>query len=368
MLKMTAKKGSFFVPLVIFMAIVTLFGLVAVLYFKSENLQETLGDRQIKLLTVYQTGEKYLNFVDESVKLSIKPALLEISRNGLKKSPDCWKDSSQKYVLWANDITDAECNIVPKTCYPAEDKEKEKSYFVENFKQIYDTYIDDYNNFRKTGILDEIPKEYNTLNVEENPTGLELVGIAKNPIVISKYNWETTGTGALKPLFEYKVKPSFRQGVGTDFIKDGALMSKQAGQLLELGQKNEKNIQDKLAGYNALASNQELQWKLDSYSIPQATCSHNIGTCTYACNCVTVKSPCPGDSTKTCPTESCETCVGADVETVTYNDYNAAFSVASGKGFYVSDPPSAQPQLKSLDYKFGLSWLEETGRSTSCVP
>lgn len=358
-IKCSNRKGSLLVPFVIFGAIITLIGLLMLVFTKGQSFEKSLGDRQLELFTIYQIGEKYLHFVDESVKLSIRPALLEVSRNGLKKSPDCGKDTGQQYVLWADDSTNSDCNIVPKGCYPSEGDEK--SYFVDTFKAEYLPLLQEFND-KKSVLTDfsaKIPKEFTNLKVEKVGDKLELVGIAKDAVSIEK----TTDNAPYNLVLRYKVKPSFRAEIGANFLKDGAEIAGKAPQLLR---KKEADVRSILGSFNS--QNPSLQWALASYSTPGSACSHVIGTCTYKCKCVPVKFACGVDNKDTCTGESCETCTGRDVETVSYKNVTAAFSVANGKSFYVSDPPSSPPQLKGISYDFGLNWLEETGSVTKCVP
>lgn len=358
-IKGSNRKGSLLVPLVIFGAIITLIGLLMLVFIKGASFEKSLGDRQLELFRIYQVGEKYLHFVDESVKLSIRPALLEISRNGLKKEPNCGKDSSQQYTLWSNDSTDSDCNIVPEICYPSADNEK--SYFTDSFKSEYLPLLQEFNS-KKSGFTDftaNIPGEFSKLDVEAADDNLELVGTAKDPISIERVE----AKAPYNPVLRYKVKPSFRIGIDANFLKEGAELAGKAPLLLR---KSDPQIRSILASFNT--ANPSLKWNLASYLTPPTSCPHTIGTCDY---CDEYQDVCVACEDNPC-CKVVRVCVrshqGKLVETVSYKDVYAVFSVANGKSFYVSDPPSSQPQLKNVAYNFGLNWLEETGRSTTCVP
>ncbi len=349
-IKNSDKKGSFLVPFVIFGAIITLLGLLMLISIKANSFEKTLGDRQLELFDIYQIGEKYLHFVDESVKISMRPALLKISKNGLKKNPDCLKDNSQKYTLWARQDMDSECKPVTKECYPIEDEEK--NYFVDSFKPEYMQLLQEFNDKRSslTDFPAKIPTGSINPKVESIGDKLELVGTATDPILLQ-------GVIAKAPynlVLRYKVKPSFRIGIDVNFIKDGAYMASKAPQLL---MKGDAEIRTNLDNFNA--ENPALKWKLADYSTPSTSCPHIVGTCNYCDEYLFDFGFNMG-----CIKEH----EGKWVETISYKDVYAAVSVANGKGFYVSDPPSSPPQLKSISYDFGLNWLEETGRRTDCVP
>lgn len=364
------KNGSFFVPLVVFGAIVTLISILGILFLKADRLEgadnEAIGEKQIKLFTAYQVGEKYLHFVDESAKIAIKPTLLEISRNGLKEKPDCLKDKSQKYTLWARQDMDSECKPVTKECYPKE--QEEKDYFADVFKNNYGGYIDSYNEKRSQLQTLQIPKEYGVLKVESDAEQAQIVGFAKEPIVVPLYSYSGKNS---RLIYEYKVKPSFRIGIDVNFLKDGTYMTSKAPQLFR---RSEVEIGTNLDSFNA--ENPTLQWNLDSYTTIQSACTYNTGiTCKYVCGqtCSTSQVCTPGEGENAQPSCSDVTtcvpvyCDGTYKRTVSYNEFSSLVSASESAKVLVNNPATSKPEFKNPEYDFGLSWIETTGSSDDCT-
>ncbi|MBI2142715.1 hypothetical protein HYU20_00005 [Candidatus Woesearchaeota archaeon] len=358
--KSFGRKGSFFVPLVVFGAIVVLISLLGLMYAKSQALkggEKAIGEKQTKLFTVYQFGEKHLFFVDESVKKASQAALLETASSGLTETGACGKASS--YSLWAKQSMDGSCNPITTPCYPSDNEIK--LYFDKTFKKNYGVYIDSYNSFRDKTLFSEIPKEYSEVKVESYGNGLRLIGKAKVPVDISGYSWEQKPMP--RPLFEYKVKPSFNEPVAVNFLEDRTKLVSAAPQLFG---KTKKDSEKKLDELNKAAS---LKWSLAGYSTPSHSppCSFVVEPdgCSYDCNCKP-KTDCGDNDPKTTCGGECDTCYYDKVETVTYNDITALFSADAGKEFPYYDPVSKKVSMKSLAYDFGLSWIEVTGSKTNC--
>lgn len=354
------RKGSFFVPLVVFGAIVVLISLLGLMYAKSQALkggEKAIGEKQTKLFTVYQFGEKHLFFVDESVKKASRAALLETAGSGLTESGTCGKAGSRS--LWVKQSMDSGCNPVTTPCYPTDDESK--LYFAKAFKKNYDFYIDSYNSFRDKALFSEIPKDYSEVKVESYGDGLRLIGKAKEPVTISGYGWEQKPQP--RTLFEYRVKPSFNEPVEVNFREDNVKLVSEAQQLFG---KTKEDSEKKIGELNNFGA---LKWSFAGYSSPghSPPCSFVVepAGCPYECNCKP-ETDCEDDNPKTTCGRECETCYYDKVETVTYNDVTALFSADTGKKFPYHDPASKKVVMESLSYDFGLSWIEVTGGSTNC--
>ncbi len=360
MAKGFGRKGSFFVPLVVFGAIVVLISLLGLMYAKSQILkggEKAIGEKQTKLFTVYQFGEKHLFFVDESVKKASHAALLETAGGGLTESGTCGK--AGPYSVWAKQSMDSGCNPVTTSCYPSDDESR--LYFTKTFKKNYDAYIGSYNSLRDKALFSEISKEYSEVKVESYADGLRLVGKAKEPVTISGYVWEKKLQ--IRPLFEYKVKPSFNEPVEVNFEGDRAKLVSAAQQLFG---KTKEDSEKKLAELNKAGA---LKWGLAGYSSQShsPSCSFVVQPdgCSYECNCKPETDCGDADPKTTCGGE-CETCYYDKVETVSYNDVTSLFSADTGKKFPYYDPASKKVKMESMAYGFGLSWIEVTGSSTNC--
>ncbi len=361
MLKANKKGLNYYSPIIAIMGIFILGAILSNLFVKQNKLSADfdLGREQFRILLAGTSAEKAMLFVDNAATLSLEHAAYKYGRNGFYEdvSP-C--GSINSYSLWEKEVSLTQDECIPKSigpCYPSSNEMQSTllSFFGSNFNDGVSAFNSN-SGLKVEGNNVVIPSSYGfTISPAAGRT--EITGKSSQPVSI---------VAAKTNQLVYEIKPDFRESIAPDVISEGSEVANKAPQLVR---QSSNGVNTMLNSFKS--ANPALQWKLDSYSSPQTSCSHNVGTCTYDCNCVTVENPCPDDNTKKCTSESCETCVGTNVETVTYTDYNAAFSVtdvASGKGFYVSDPPSAQPQLKSLDYRFGLSWLEEKSRGTACTP
>ncbi len=385
---MCQKKGSLLIPLTIFFAIAMLAGLIALTLVKFGTFEKSLGDRQLELFTVYQTGEKYLHYVDESAKLAIKPALLKTGQAGLKKVPGCGSfGASQQVNLWSRENMDADCKPQPQPCPPS--SEEAKQLFVDYFKPEYEAYINAFNNrqFSIGSLSSKIPIEYSSISV--SPNGLQVFGVASGSVVIESVDFKNTN----KLKYKYSVKPSFTQPLDENFVEDGSYMAAKAAQLQPLGP-NAGQLSAQMSRFNS--ESQKYKWSLEGNKIVEVpdSCRKVTGTCTYPCRCVTVTFPCPaasgsggGDSgggsggggeggggsgaaapaeVAMCSATTCQTCIGTAVEITTFNNRYAPISVDTGKVLYVYKDSSKKVEPASMTYKFGLGWIDSIVRTPDC--
>ncbi|MBI3036200.1 hypothetical protein HYY73_00365 [Candidatus Woesearchaeota archaeon] len=354
------KGGSFFVPLVVFGAIITLISLLGILYVKSEAIKggdKTIGEKQAKLFTVYQLGEKHLFFVDESVKKASEDALLEASRTGLEKEGSgCGKLGDD--LLWAKQAMDSNCNPEAIPCYHYPSDDGAKLHFSDTFKGYYGSYIDSYNGHVDKALFNEIRKDYDSLKIESNGNGISLIGKAKERITISSYGWEQKPP--LRPLFEYKITPSFNEPIEGNFVQDSANLVNVAKELFG----KSKDEVTKLV--KAADGQSGLDWDFAYDSKPSSPCTHSVGSCSC---CETVTTCEEKDEGGNCIKEgTSEVLVGDGVlkESVPYDSIAVPMSVkvndpASGTGhtqFFVYDKATKKVAMKELEYRFALSWVE----------
>lgn len=363
----TKKRGSYFVPVSIFGAIVVIISLLVVLFLKADRLGSDgtcgknacgIGERQIRLFTVYQIGEKYLSFVDGAADKAIATALLKVADAGLKKNADCGTlvvSQKGQSVLWAKDKLDSQnrCAKISAQCYPqAADLEP---YFAEAFKPEFSSYIDSYNKERgKKFFREEIPNDYESVKFRAASPGtsdvsgkLKLVGVAAKPIVISDGIVSPDGK-SVTTLLEYKVKPSFAQEVPQDILADLPGLVSNAGALLHLSR---ESAEEMLSQYNSKG----LQWSLEEYYRQSLSCVYQEGSCSYKCG-------------ENCGEEGCTPvyCSGTVIKAWDYDDVASALSVGTGKSYFVSGPASGSISQKELAYRFGISWIENERCTQTC--
>ncbi|MBI2550524.1 hypothetical protein HYV83_05095 [Candidatus Woesearchaeota archaeon] len=359
------KGGSFFVPLVVFGAIITLISLLGILYIKSEAIKggdKTIGEKQAKLFTVYQFGEKHLFFVDESVKKASEAALLEVASSGLEKeNSDCKKSGDD--ILWAKQEMGSDCNPAAVTpCYPSEGDNNR--HFNETFKKYYDSYIDSYNGLRDKTLFNEIPKEYASLNVEGGGSGIDLVGKAKDHITISSYGWEQKPP--LRQLFEYNITPSFTEPIEVNFVQDSANLVNVAKEIFGKPKDEVTKLVKAADGQNGLDWDEKFSYN----KAESPPCTRSVGSCSC---CETVETCEEGETDKdgkfVCKKHgTSDVPVGDGVlkESVPYDSIAVPMSVKvndpeSGSGhrqFFVYDEAAKKVVLKELEYRFALSWVE----------
>lgn len=357
------RKGSLLVPLVIFGAIITLIGLLMLVFIKGQSFEKSLGDRQLELFGVYQAGEKYLSFVDGAADKAIATALLKVADTGLKKTvTDCGAlvvSQRGQSVLWAKDklASQNRCAKVTVQCYPqADDIEP---YFAEAFRPEFYSYIDSYNKYRdKKFFREEIPKDYESVKFSAGgPAGasgasgkLKLVGIAAKPIIISGGIVSPDGK-SVTPLLEYRVKPSFSEEVPQNILADLPVLVSNAGALIHLSR---ESTEEMLSQFNGNSNG--LQWSLEEYYRQPLSCVDPEGSaCRYICG-------------ENCGEDGCAPvyCSGTVIRAWNYDDVTSALSVGTGKSYLVSDPASGSAGQKELAYRFGVSWIENERCTQTC--
>ncbi len=352
------KKGlDYYSPLVAIVGVFVLIAVLGMVMLKQYRLaaEFDLGREQLRLFHTYSTADKMLSFVDDSARLSLERAAYKYGKSGFHSSaPVC--GSSNGFNLWTREQSLKQNDCVPQLmpCYP--DEAAMNPTFRSFFSAALESFVKSFNDtggFEVDKKKVELPFDY---EFELQPVSgrTEVVGISGEPVTIT--------SAAANPL-KYEIKPNFRESITPDVIADGNAVVSKAPQLLR---KKKDEIISTLGSFNS--QNPALQWKLASYSTPPTSCPHTIGTCTYCDEYQDVCVACEDDPCCSITPICTKSHEGEEVEVVSYNDVYVVFSVANGKSFYVSDPPSSQPQLKGISYDFGLNWLEETGRSTTCAP
>lgn len=346
------KRGlNYYSPLVAIMGVAILGLILTNLFVKQYNLASEfdLGREQFRIMLTESSAEKALLFVDNAVRLALEQAAYKYGKNGFyqpsqnefyQSSSLCGNSNGFNY--WTKEQSLKQNGCVPQMtpCYPEEDTMK--STFRSVFITALVNYVSGFN--EKSGLDVEGDKVFIPFNYD-----FTISPVAGRTEIIGKSKELISITAAKTNKLVYEIKPSFRESITPDVIADGNDIATKAKQLLR---KKNDELSSTLNSFNS--QNPALQWKLASYSTLPTTCPHAVGTCPY------------------CDVSGRDGCIssheGKLVETISYNNVYAAFSVANGKSFYVSDPPASQPQLKAVTYDFGLNWLEETGRSTICVP
>lgn len=380
--KISGKKASLLVPISIFVAIITLIGLIALVFIKADQFAEALGDRQLGLFTVYQAGEKYLHLVDSAAGIAVKPALLKVAETGLKKSSPCgsYVDDGKAYAIWAARGLDAACQpeSVPMPCYP--DAQEAKDYLADTFKPGFEQIIKEFNAKKEVagGFSASIPEEYEKFYVGSGvkPT---IIGIAKNPIVFERI----TGKKLDATLLQYKIKPSFNEPVEVNFLEDSTNLISEAQKLVG------KPKDDVTALVKAADGQNGLDWDEDfAYSMSeQVPCSYQSGSCSC---CETVETCKEYDfdeegnpvldenGEQVCKKKGfSEVPVGDGTEytKVPYDSITVPMSVkvsdevsiTGHKQLFVYDADARKVVPKELEYRFALNWAEAyPDKATNC--
>jgi len=332
------KKGLDYYTLIIsLVGILILSFVIFNLFSKQLKLSSGLpiGTEQFRILKTYSTGEKILSFVDDSAQLSIEHAAHLLGKSGLfhstgKESTPCGQIGH--FTNWTKDIMGAHCNPLPIPCYPGEGTMK--ATFIDYFSQNLSAYISDFNIISKDI---QIPFSYNPFKLEPVPGRTEVVGISRQPIAIAP------------PNIKYEVMPNFKESIPIDVITDGKLAVSIAGALSEIAhqaaaarKESESDLTKQLAAVNAGG---QLAWDLVRYDSRGGNiCWDNTGiTCYYDCNC---------------DRDGCERCQGIYEKQWFYSIVNSQFSAtepADGEKLLVQD--KNVPELKKMEYDFGLSWI-----------
>ncbi|MBI2145021.1 hypothetical protein HYU18_01725 [Candidatus Woesearchaeota archaeon] len=346
------KKGSILVPLTIAFAIFTLIALLVLVFAKGAQFDKHLGDRQLELFNIYQSGEKPLYFVDEAAAKSADKALLEVAANGLKASTDCGMYDT--FRLWAMGSMDGSCSPVQKSCYP-DDGDSHRKYFAYVSRQNLYGYIDDYNSNPDNYA---IPKDYADFELVESSGKLQLVGTANAPVVVSLVDVKTGN-----PAVEYGMKPSFRQDVDIDFVADAQNLVATSEQLIKKAEGDARSIIEAADNLNGLDWDEGFSYKKEQYS-----CTHDVGSC----SCCVIEETCESGEVDPETGEFVCTKKGSSIvpvgdgtlyESVPYYLVDIPMSVkvldgGSHRSFYVYDGAAKKVVPKEVEYRFGLDWVE----------
>jgi hypothetical protein len=351
------KKGSLFVPFLIFGATIALISILLVMFVKDTNLEREgeIGEKQINIFKEYQAGEKYLYYVDESVKKSIETATMRAAEDGLRENSIVCDYNGN--AIWSCQNMGRSCS--PETVSRTPTDEEVEEYFVDLFRGIYNQYITEIED--KIVVRGErtpnIPTEYDKdkLTVESTSDGIELIGKAKDPIVISKY------TVRDDLVSKYKVNPSFREDIEVNFVDDKI------------------EIAGKIPGFigddkDVIESKLDESWNLENYDTisHSPSCSYDTSEeCTYDCNPQRVcELECDdGEGLFCCKYGddfTYDSCEGSIIEVIEYSDVYATFSIGTGVNFNQYNPTTSEVEEKEVRYNLGISWIEQTGCSQSC--
>ncbi len=373
--KISGKKASLLVPISIFVAIITLIGLIALVFIKADQFEKALGDRQLELFTVYQTGEKYLHLVDNAAGIAVKAALLKVAETGLKKSSPCgnYVDNGKAYAIWAVQGLDAACQpeSVPVPCYPDPDTQEAKVYLADTFKPEFEQIIKDFN--AKKGIAggfsENIPEEYEKFYIG-NGVKPTIIGIAKNPIVLERVSVKKPYPIAIR----YKIKPSFNEPVEVNFLEDSTNLISEAQKLVGKPKDEVTALVKAADGQNSLDWDENFAYSTSE----QAPCSYQSGSCSC---CETVETceeyefgemgnpvldengeqVCKKKGSSEVPVDD-----GTEYARVPYDIISTPMSVKvndpdSGTGhkqLFVYDADAKKVVPKELEYRFALNWAE----------
>ena len=339
------KKGLDYYTLVIsLIGILILSYAVFVLINKQIKLSSgfAIGTDQFKLLKTYSTAEKALLFVDDSARLALEEAAFDSAKKGLYvvPSPLCGNNGNINY--WTIDTISptTQCIPQPVTCYP--DQTITTSTVSTLFSPVLNKFVTAFN--AKNAI--KIPFNYDSFKVSQIATGTEVVGKSNEPVKIEI------------PNIKYEVKPSFRESIPVDMVAEGQELVADAQQL---NRQSKSALDSKIAALNSAG---KYKWKLD-YSRAGSSCTYDTGeTCQYVCG-EECSDSCDemGDCTTTCSPVYCD---GTIKRTVSYDEVKSELSANEGSKLLIYDAPAAKPQFGSLDYDFGLSWMETKGSSDTC--
>ncbi len=352
---MRSKKGSWFVPLIVFGALMILISLIAILFVKKANLEATfgsaIGEKEVELMRAYQSGEVYLQLVDGSANKAMGEASVEIASKGLTKGGGCGDING--YQLWA--MKDAgletDCAIQTPPCEPSDIG----TFFKDTFQGKFYSILDSYNQNRKEPFAAEIPKDY---SFSLDSSNSRIVGRSGKPIVISESSSEETGA---RLVYNYSVMPSFNQPLGVSFTSDASSILSTARRIIGKDEKEARAIVSATDGDG-------FDWDEEfPYESKEESCPKKSGTCSC---CETVLTCEEHDETGDCIKEG-KTSVPTDdgiLYTIIPQDrITAKMSVkirddASSTGnklYFIYDSASKRVVPTEVEYRFGLEWVSQ---------
>lgn len=344
-LMLQSKKGlDYYTLIIVLVGILILSFVVFSLFNKQLKLSSglSIGTDQFRMLKTYSIAEKFLSFVDASARLALEQSAYSSGKSGffyegLDEEGELMKNPcgfNKGYTYWTKDVMSSRCEPQAVNCYP--DSDQMKSTLRSFFGPVLGSFISNFNAQSQI----KIPFDYEPFRVEPVVGGTELVGISKEPLVITV------------PNINYEVKPSFRESIPVEVIPNG---EKVVGGAKQLARKDKGEIDRRLVEFSK-DDGGKLKWNLDSYSNPVNSCTYQPGiTCRYVCG-------------EDCDDDGCWPiyCDGIIVRTVTYNDISALFSATEQNKLLTFNRLMNIPEFKDMEYDFGLAWFEPTSCVETC--
>ena len=321
---------------------------------------EPLGGKAVELLQAYQEADEALLYLDRAAALSMPSAIRTSAYNGgcpPSLRDVCGNVSINDYVKYtdgrtAGDWSDPEGKCVPRagaqainTCIPIDIHILAGLY--SQFNRELNRHIDAFNdknvNDASDVMLRKITDDNYDLELSSLAGKLEMIGMAKNPIVVSGEN------------FEYKVLPSFRAIAESSLISDFLEIKSKIEGLLGQGnaalmEMSESDLNDTLNFWND--QDGDLFWNLITFTKDQTRNECKQIDCTYeVCRTVNVCPPGEEDE-ENCTEEDCEDHQG--VERYYYHTTTAEIAVN-------------RKNEESYVYRFALNWMSGESKS-ECGP
>ena len=327
---------------------------------------EPLGSKAVELLQAYQEADEALLYLDRAAALSMPNAIRASAYNG--GCPPTYREvcgsvSINDYVKYtdgrtAGDWSDPEGKCVPRagaesidTCIPIDTHILSGLYsqFNRELNRHVDAFNDKNVNDASDVMLRKITDDNYDLELSSFAGKLQMIGMAKNPIVVSGEN------------FEYKTLPSFRAIAESSLVSDFQEIKSKIDGLLGQGnaalmEMSESDLKDTLDSWNDQNDPNDpdggLFWNLITFTEDQTRNECKQIDCTYKV-CRTVNLCPPGEEDEeNCTEEHCEDRQG--VEHYYYHTTTAEISVN-------------RTNDESNVYRFALNWMSGESKS-ECGP
>lgn len=159
------KKATIMLIFLVFIGITVTLTVFFINSQKTSTRVYGFGQAQLQIVETYQKGEKALTFIDLTAKLAMQQSAFDLA-NSMKT--DC--GSYDGYPLWYSD---------GKECYPT------TATINSNYLARVNGVMNDY--FEKYGGL-TIPKDNYDYAISNSNGKLEIVGVAKKPLVVEVKN------------------------------------------------------------------------------------------------------------------------------------------------------------------------------------
>ena len=319
---------------------------------------EPLGGKAVELLQAYQEADEALLYLDRAAALSMPNAIRASAYNGgcpPRYREVCGSVSINDYVKYTDGSTaggwsDLKEECVPRarpitTCIPIDTHILSGLYtqFNRELNRHVDAFNDKNANDASDVMLRKITEDNYDLELSSSFGKLEMIGMAKNPIVVSGEN------------FKYKTLPSFRTIAESSLVSDFNEIKSRIEGLLDQGndvlmEMSESDLNDTLDSWNDAEG--YLFWNLITFTKDQTRNECKQIHCTYEV-CSTVNLCPPGEEDKeNCTREDCEDHQG--VERYYYHTTTAEISVN-------------RKDDESYVYRFALNWMSGESKSP-CGP